>query len=86
MRSHQNGQCRRAMSIEIRLAIKYKPARRKEVVDKTAPLSRYCRLSRWWLLDLPLLDMDFDTWSQSQFAALKGDRETYSQPWNASTW
>ncbi len=27
--------------------------------------------------------MDFDTWSQSQFAALKGDRETYSQEWNA---
>ncbi|MCZ8488355.1 YcjX family protein [Vibrio lentus] len=25
--------------------------------------------------------MDFDTWSQSQFAALKGDRETYSQQW-----
>ena len=69
---------------EIRLAIKYKPAKgAKKLLSKNSTL--YLDIVDYpgeWLLDLPLLDMDFDTWSQSQFAALKGDRETYSQQWN----
>ncbi|MBJ2146964.1 YcjX family protein [Vibrio sp. IB15] len=70
---------------EIRLAIKYKPAKgAKKLLSKNSTL--YLDIVDYpgeWLLDLPLLDMDFETWSQSQFAALKGDRETYSQEWSA---
>lgn len=68
---------------EIRLALKYKPASgAKKLLSKNSTL--YLDIIDYpgeWLLDLPLLDMDFDTWSQSQFAALKGQRAELAQVW-----
>ncbi|UPQ89019.1 YcjX family protein [Vibrio sinaloensis] len=68
---------------EIRLAIKYKPVKKtKKLFNSTATL--YIDIIDYpgeWLLDLPLLDMDYEQWSNSQFAALKGVRRELAQPW-----
>ena len=34
-----------------------------------------------WLLDLPLLQMSFEQWSEHQFLALEGQRKEYAQEW-----
>jgi len=34
-----------------------------------------------WLLDLPMLELDFVTWSQQQFNALHGIRAELAKPW-----
>ncbi|MGC9492075.1 YcjX family protein [Vibrio genomosp. F10] len=68
---------------EIRLAIKYKPMKRhKKLLSSTVTL--YLDIIDYpgeWLLDLPLLDMDFHQWSTSQFAALKGKRKELARHW-----
>ncbi len=68
---------------EIRLALKYKPNRTtKKLLGKTAVLNvDIIDYPGEWLLDLPLLDMDFATWSQTQFNALKGQRNELAKSW-----
>lgn len=68
---------------EIRLAIKYKPTKRtKKLFGSTARLHiDIIDYPGEWLLDLPLLDMDFFQWSQKQFDALKGVRKELAESW-----
>ncbi|EKO3672239.1 YcjX family protein [Vibrio metschnikovii] len=68
---------------EIRLAIKYRPHKRsKKLLGSTATL--YLDIIDYpgeWLLDLPLLNLDFYTWSAQQFNALHGQRAELAKPW-----
>ncbi|PMH46572.1 nucleoside triphosphate hydrolase [Vibrio sp. 10N.286.49.B3] len=68
---------------EIRLALKYQPAKgAKRFLTKSSTL--YLDIIDYpgeWLLDLPLLTMDYEQWSQSQFQAMKGVRKQLAQPW-----
>ncbi|EGU30901.1 YcjX family protein [Vibrio scophthalmi] len=68
---------------EIRLALKYKPSKKtKRLFGNTATLNLdIIDYPGEWLLDLPLLDMDFSAWCQSQFSALKGLRLELAKPW-----
>lgn len=68
---------------EIRLAIKYKPKKRsKKLLTSTATLHLdIIDYPGEWLLDLPLLDMDFATWSAQQFNALYGVRKPLAANW-----
>ncbi|MFM2590226.1 YcjX family protein [Vibrio sp. TBV020] len=68
---------------EIRLALKYKPKKKtKKLFGSTSTVHiDIIDYPGEWLLDLPLLDMDFEQWSQSQFEALKGKRKELAQPW-----
>ncbi|WP_391856498.1 YcjX family GTP-binding protein [Vibrio cidicii] len=68
---------------EIRLAIKYRPQKRsRKLLGKTSVLHLdIIDYPGEWLLDLPLLDLDFNAWSNSQFAALKGRRAELAQDW-----
>lgn len=70
---------------EIRLALKYKPKKTtKKLLSKTAVLNvDIIDYPGEWLLDLPLLDLDFSSWSQTQFDALKGKRKELAQAWLA---
>lgn len=58
---------------EIRLAIKYQPKNRaRKLLSRTATL--YVDLVDYpgeWLLDLPMLDMNFQTWSEQQMERLQ---------------
>ncbi|CAM3951560.1 YcjX family GTP-binding protein [Vibrio neonatus] len=58
---------------EIRIAIKYKPQNKaRKLVSRTATL--YLDLVDYpgeWLLDLPMLEMDFATWSEQQLKRLQ---------------
>lgn len=68
---------------EIRLAIKYKTqSRTRKLISKTSTL--YLDVIDYpgeWLLDLPLLELDFETWSAQQFNALHGKRSELAQQW-----
>lgn len=68
---------------EIRLALKYKPnSKTKRLLSRTSTLHiDIIDYPGEWLLDLPLLDMDFQEWSASQFAALKGKRKSLAESW-----
>ncbi|KJY84899.1 nucleoside triphosphate hydrolase [Vibrio galatheae] len=68
---------------EIRLALKYRPQKKtKKLFSATSTLHiDIIDYPGEWLLDLPLLDMDFAQWSQSQFSALKGQRQQLAQQW-----
>ncbi|EJT1339441.1 YcjX family protein [Vibrio vulnificus] len=68
---------------EIRLAIKYRPKKRtKKLLGQTAILHLdIIDYPGEWLLDLPLLELDFATWSQTQFDALKGERLNLASEW-----
>ncbi|MDN3613779.1 YcjX family protein [Vibrio gallaecicus] len=68
---------------EIRLAIKYQPTKgAKKLFSKNSTLHLdIVDYPGEWLLDLPLLDMDFDTWSQNQFDTLKGNRKEFAGEW-----
>ncbi|MDA0147770.1 YcjX family protein [Vibrio sp. LaRot3] len=70
---------------EIRLAIKYKPTKKtKKLLGSNATLHLdIIDYPGEWLLDLPLLDMDFAQWSESQFAAMKGQRAELGKEWLA---
>lgn len=71
---------------EIRLAIKYKPQKRsKKLLTSSATL--YLDIIDYpgeWLLDLPLLEMDYATWSAQQFNALHGLRKELAAEWCAA--
>ncbi|MCF7360514.1 nucleoside triphosphate hydrolase [Vibrio diazotrophicus] len=68
---------------EIRLAIKYKTKKRtKKLLSSTSTL--YLDIIDYpgeWLLDLPMLELDFATWSAQQFNALHGVRAELAKPW-----
>ncbi|KFA98841.1 YcjX family protein [Vibrio mediterranei] len=68
---------------EIRLAVKYKPAKgAKRLISKTSTL--YIDVIDYpgeWLLDLPLLDLTFEQWSELQFENLTGIRRECAQDW-----
>ncbi|MFY2508432.1 YcjX family protein [Vibrio pectenicida] len=68
---------------EIRLALKYKPTKKtKKLFGNSSVLHLdIVDYPGEWLLDLPLLNMDFHQWSQTQFAALKGQRGELAQDW-----
>ncbi len=71
---------------EIRLAIKYKPkSRTKKLISSASTL--YVDIIDYpgeWLLDLPLLQLDFHEWSKTQFEALKGKRGELAETWQSS--
>jgi hypothetical protein len=68
---------------EIRLAIRYRPQKgAKKLLAKSSTL--YLDIVDYpgeWLLDLPLLTMTYQEWSQHQFEHLKGIRKQLAQPW-----
>ncbi|GLT16644.1 hypothetical protein GCM10007938_04200 [Vibrio zhanjiangensis] len=68
---------------EIRLALKYKPIKKtKKLFSSTSVLHLdIVDYPGEWLLDLPLLNLDFHQWSQTQFAALKGLRGELAKDW-----
>lgn len=61
---------------EIRLAIRFKPKKgARRLLKSTSTL--YLDIVDYpgeWLLDLPLLDMSFEQWSQSQLELLRGEK------------
>lgn len=61
---------------EIRLAIRFKPKKgARRLLKNTSTL--YLDIVDYpgeWLLDLPLLDMSFEQWSQHQMALFKGEK------------
>lgn len=68
---------------EIRLAIKYKSTKtsRKLISSSSTLYLDIIDYPGEWLLDLPMLDLDFATWSQQQFNALHGVRAELAKPW-----
>jgi len=68
---------------EIRLAIKYKSKKTtRKLISHTSTL--YLDIIDYpgeWLLDLPMLELDFATWSQQQFNAMHGIRAELAKPW-----
>ncbi|MFC3024024.1 YcjX family protein [Vibrio zhugei] len=68
---------------EIRLAIRYRPQKRtKRLLSSQATL--YLDIIDYpgeWLLDLPLLELDFFAWSQQQMQALHGQRKAFAAEW-----
>ena len=70
---------------EIRLALKFKSTKRtKNLLGSTSILHLdIVDYPGEWLLDLPLLNMNFHQWSQTQFAALKGQRSELAKDWLA---
>ncbi|MDC0610712.1 YcjX family protein [Vibrio sp.] len=68
---------------EIKLAIKYRPeSRAKRLLSKTQTL--YVDIVDYpgeWLLDLPILNLTFEQWSEKQFNSLHGIRKEYAAQW-----
>lgn len=72
---------------QTRLALRYKPQKgAMKLFQDTATL--YLDIIDYpgeWLLDLPLLDLDFTQWSAQQSQVLKGKRLELAQDWLAKT-
>ena len=70
---------------EIRLAIKYRPKKgAKRLLSKTSTL--YIDVIDYpgeWLLDLPLLELSFEQWSELQLENLSPTRQKSAQAWLA---
>ncbi|WP_070965344.1 YcjX family protein [Vibrio sonorensis] len=68
---------------EIRLALKFKPTKRaKKLLGQTATLNLdIVDYPGEWLLDLPLLNMSFHEWSETQLNALQGKRKEFAKQW-----
>lgn len=68
---------------EIRLAIKYRPeSKAKRFVSKSHTL--YVDLVDYpgeWLLDLPMLKLSYDEWSEKQMNSLHGQRRELARNW-----
>lgn len=68
---------------QTRLALRYKPQKGPmKLLQDTATL--YLDIVDYpgeWLLDLPLLDMNFIEWSAQQAKLMKGQREALAQDW-----
>ncbi|MGN2670621.1 YcjX family protein [Aliivibrio fischeri] len=68
---------------ELRLAIKFKPKSGvlKHFQDSATLFVDIVDYPGEWLLDLPLLDMDYLAWSKQQQANLTGHRKVLSEAW-----
>ncbi|MGF1725496.1 YcjX family protein [Photobacterium nomapromontoriensis] len=70
---------------QTRLALRYKPqSGPMKLLQETATL--YLDIVDYpgeWLLDLPLLDLDYIAWSKQQSQVIKGKRKTLAQEWLA---
>ncbi|CAM4192638.1 YcjX family protein [Vibrio agarivorans] len=68
---------------EIRLAVKYRPkSKTRRLLSKTSTLHiDIVDYPGEWLLDLPLLEQDYFVWSESQLAALSGQRSVLAEGW-----
>ncbi|MBB1313809.1 MULTISPECIES: YcjX family protein [Aliivibrio] len=68
---------------ELRLAIKFKPKSGilKHLKDNATLYVDIVDYPGEWLLDLPLLDMDYIEWSKQQQANLTGHRKVLSEEW-----
>ncbi|UJF19986.1 YcjX family protein [Vibrio sp. SS-MA-C1-2] len=68
---------------EIRLALRYKAksGALKYLQDTSTLYVDIVDYPGEWLLDLPLLDLDYLTWSKQQQKLLAGGRGQYAQPW-----
>ncbi|GAL12191.1 conserved protein YcjX [Vibrio astriarenae] len=68
---------------EIRLAVKYRPkSKARKLISKTSTLHiDIVDYPGEWLLDLPLLEQDFDVWSETQSVALNGARKALAKQW-----
>lgn len=68
---------------EIRIAIRYKPktGAKRLLTDSSTLYLDIIDYPGEWLLDLPLLELSFEEWSQSQFDSLKGVRKELSSQW-----
>ncbi len=68
---------------EIRLALRYKNQKRlRKLISETSTL--FIDIVDYpgeWLLDLPLLTLSYEQWSEKQFQSLTGIRKTLAQPW-----
>jgi uncharacterized protein len=71
---------------EIRLAIKYRPEKRlKRLLGHSSTLHvDIIDYPGEWLLDLPLLEMSYEKWSEQQLNALHGVRAELASEWLAS--
>lgn len=71
---------------EIRLAIRYKPNKgAKSLITNTSTL--YLDIIDYpgeWLLDLPLLELSYEEWSETQFAGMTDNRKQLAQEWLAA--
>ncbi|WP_394243237.1 YcjX family GTP-binding protein [Vibrio astriarenae] len=68
---------------EIRLAVKYRPkSKARKLISKTSTLHiDIVDYPGEWLLDLPLLEQDFDVWSETQSVALTDARKALAKQW-----
>ncbi|MDB1123776.1 YcjX family GTP-binding protein [Vibrio algarum] len=68
---------------EIRLALRYKPNKgaKRLLTDSSTLYLDIIDYPGEWLLDLPLLEMNFEQWCDTQFASLKGIRADLAKPW-----
>lgn len=68
---------------EIRLALRYKPKKgaKRLLTDSSTLYLDIIDYPGEWLLDLPLLEMSFEQWSETQFSSLKGIRSELAKPW-----
>lgn len=70
---------------QIRLAVRYRPQKgaMKLLQDSSTLYLDIIDYPGEWLLDLPLLDMDYLTWSKQQSQILTGRRQELAQDWLA---
>lgn len=70
---------------EIRLALRYKPVKssRRMFSDSATLYLDIIDYPGEWLLDLPLLDLTYEQWCQTQFDSLKGKRADLAKQWLA---
>ena len=68
---------------EVRLSLKYKPTKRyKKLISHSSVMDiDIIDYPGEWLLDLPLLNMSFQEWSEEQFKGLKGKRLELAKDW-----
>ncbi|WP_413284534.1 YcjX family protein [Vibrio sp. MA40-2] len=68
---------------EIRLALRYKPSKgaKRLLTDSSTLYLDIIDYPGEWLLDLPLLNMTFEQWCQTQFDSLTGIRASLAQEW-----
>ncbi|WCE28330.1 YcjX family protein [Vibrio sp. SCSIO 43137] len=68
---------------EIRLAIKFRPEKgaKKLISDSSTLYLDIIDYPGEWLLDLPLLDLTFEQWCETQFESMKGKRKQLAEQW-----
>ena len=68
---------------EIRLALRYRSdsSFMRHFVERSSLYLEIVDYPGEWLLDLPMLEMDYFSWSQSMHRLIEGKRETWAAPW-----